>query len=183
MNKIKNIKRYQIGKVYRRDQPCTSRGRFREFYQCDFDIAGIYDRMIPDSECIKIIADIIESLDVGKFEIKINHRSLLDGMFEICGVPTDKFRTASSSIDKLDKSPWIEVRNELVKEKGLAEDVVDKIGEYTQHKGKIDVIQLLKNKEELSNNKLAKQGLEDLEILFNYCEIFQITDKVSQIIK
>ncbi len=34
MNRITNIKRYQIGKVYRRDQPCTARGRFREFYQC-----------------------------------------------------------------------------------------------------------------------------------------------------
>ena len=34
MNKIRNIKRYQIGKVYRRDQPAMNRGRFREFYQC-----------------------------------------------------------------------------------------------------------------------------------------------------
>lgn len=32
MNKISNIKRYHIGKVYRRDSP--SRGRFREFLQC-----------------------------------------------------------------------------------------------------------------------------------------------------
>lgn len=34
MNRIINIKRYQIGKVYRRDQPCAARGRYREFYQC-----------------------------------------------------------------------------------------------------------------------------------------------------
>ena len=35
MNKnIKAIKRYHIGKVYRRDQPIMTRGRFREFYQC-----------------------------------------------------------------------------------------------------------------------------------------------------
>lgn len=34
MNKIRNIKRFQIGKVYRRDQPAMNRGRFREFYQC-----------------------------------------------------------------------------------------------------------------------------------------------------
>ena len=30
---IKNIKRYQIAKVYRRDQPAMTKGRFREFYQ------------------------------------------------------------------------------------------------------------------------------------------------------
>ena len=34
MNKIMNIKRYQIAKVYRRDNPSISRGRYREFYQC-----------------------------------------------------------------------------------------------------------------------------------------------------
>lgn len=34
MNKISSIKRYQIAKVYRRDQPSISRGRYREFYQC-----------------------------------------------------------------------------------------------------------------------------------------------------
>ena len=34
MNKITNIKRYHIAKVYRRDNPAMTRGRFREFYQC-----------------------------------------------------------------------------------------------------------------------------------------------------
>ncbi len=29
-----NIKRYQIAKVYRRDQPSVKKGRMREFYQC-----------------------------------------------------------------------------------------------------------------------------------------------------
>lgn len=34
MNKIQNVKRYHIAKVYRRDNPAMTRGRFREFYQC-----------------------------------------------------------------------------------------------------------------------------------------------------
>lgn len=34
MNKITNIKRYHIAKVYRRDNPSMTRGRYREFYQC-----------------------------------------------------------------------------------------------------------------------------------------------------
>ena len=34
MTKVKNIKRYHIAKVYRRDQPNMTRGRYREFYQC-----------------------------------------------------------------------------------------------------------------------------------------------------
>lgn len=27
----------------------------REFYQCDFDIAGVYDPMIPDAEILRIM--------------------------------------------------------------------------------------------------------------------------------
>ncbi len=34
MNRITNMKRYQIGKVYRRENPSLSKGRYREFYQC-----------------------------------------------------------------------------------------------------------------------------------------------------
>ena len=46
----------------------------REFYQCDFDIAGEYDAMIPDAECVKIVHEILTAVDVGKFVIKVNHR-------------------------------------------------------------------------------------------------------------
>ena len=34
MSKISSIKRYHIAKVYRRDNPSITRGRYREFYQC-----------------------------------------------------------------------------------------------------------------------------------------------------
>ena len=53
-NAITNIKRYHIAKVYRRDQPQMTRGRFREFYQCDIDIAGVYPTMVPDAEVLKV---------------------------------------------------------------------------------------------------------------------------------
>ena len=43
----------------------------REFYQCDFDIAGEYDAMIPDAECVKIVNEILNAVDVGKFVIKV----------------------------------------------------------------------------------------------------------------
>merc|ERR1712122_461255 len=78
--------RYHLRKVYRRDNPSISRGRYREFYQCDFDIAGAYDQMVPDAECVKIVSEILSGVDVGKFCIKVNHRQILDGIFEVCGV-------------------------------------------------------------------------------------------------
>ena len=52
---ITNMKRYHIAKVYRRDQPQMTKGRFREFYQCDLDIAGSYPSMVPDAEILKVV--------------------------------------------------------------------------------------------------------------------------------
>ena len=36
---------------------------------------------------------------------QINHRKILDGIFEVCGVPPEKIRPISSAVDKLDKVP------------------------------------------------------------------------------
>lgn len=75
-----------------------------EFYQGDFDIAGEYDPMLPDAEILRITSEIFEALGwQGKYTIKINHRKILDGIFEVCGLPTEKLRTISSAVDKLNK--------------------------------------------------------------------------------
>jgi histidyl-tRNA synthetase len=73
----------------------------------DFDIAGGYDSMIPDSEILRIIVEVAQALKLD-ITIKLNHRRILDGMLAIAGCPQDKIRAISSSIDKLDKSPWAE---------------------------------------------------------------------------
>lgn len=113
MNKITNIKRYQIAKVYRRDNPSTLRGRYREFYQCDFDIAGQYDLMLPDVECLRVIYEALQAFNLQPFVMKVNHRLILDGILTVCGVPKDKTRSICSAIDKLDKSPWDEVKKNI----------------------------------------------------------------------
>lgn len=59
--------------------------------------------MVPDAECVRIASEILDSVDVGCYRIKVNHRQILDGVFETCGVPGEKFRTICSSVDKLDK--------------------------------------------------------------------------------
>ncbi|KAL7868300.1 hypothetical protein SRHO_G00096840 [Serrasalmus rhombeus] len=178
MNKITNIKRYHIAKVYRRDNPAMTRGRYREFYQCDFDIAGQYDPMIPDAECLKIVYEILSELDLGDFHIKVNDRRILDGMFAVCGVPDEKFRTICSTVDKLDKMLWEDVKNEMVKEKGLSEEVADQIGEYVSMQGGMDLAERLLQDPKLSQSKQACAGLTDMKQLFSYLQLFQITDKV-----
>ncbi|XP_030622111.1 histidine--tRNA ligase isoform X1 [Chanos chanos] len=178
MNKITNIKRYHIAKVYRRDNPAMTRGRYREFYQCDFDIAGQYDPMIPDAECLKIVHEILSELELGDFRIKVNDRRILDGMFAVCGVPDEKFRTICSTVDKLDKMAWEDVKNEMVKDKGLSEEVADQIGNYVSMQGGMDLAERLLQDPKLSQSKQACAGLMDMKQLFSYLELFQVTDKV-----
>ncbi|GAA5873319.1 hypothetical protein JCM1840_000026 [Sporobolomyces johnsonii] len=174
-----NIKRFHIAKVYRRDQPAMSKGRMREFYQCDFDIAGVYDPMLPDAECLIIACEVLEALEIGDFTIKLNHRKLLDGIFAICGVPADKIRTISSAVDKLDKMPWEDVRKEMTEEKGLDGAVADRIGEYVKLKGGPELVDRLRQDEKLVGHKAAKEGLEDMALLFKYLDIYGVTGRMS----
>ena len=41
------------------------------FYFQDVDIAGQYDAMIPDAECVKIVSEILTELKLGEFTIKV----------------------------------------------------------------------------------------------------------------
>lgn len=180
MNKsYKQMKRYHIGKVYRRDQPVMTKGRFREFYQCDYDIAGVYEPMIPDAEVLKVIYDILTDLNIGNFVIKFNHRGLLDGIFEICGVPQEKFRAICSAVDKLDKTPWEEVRKEMIETKGLDPVIADKIGHYVKLSGRRELVDSLMKDSKLISCSSAKAALEQLTILFRYLDIFCVSDKIS----
>ncbi|KAH8767011.1 histidyl-tRNA synthetase-like protein [Hyaloscypha finlandica] len=177
---VQNIKRYHIAKVYRRDQPAMTKGRMREFYQCDFDIAGIYDPMLPDAEIVRITTEVFEGLGWnGRYTIKLNHRKILDGIFEVCGVPVEKIRTISSAVDKLDKLPWEEVRKEMTEEKGLDGSVADKIGEYVVQKGQKDLLSKLLDDPLLAANQSMKAGMAEMGLLFDYLEAFNCLDNVS----
>ncbi|KFY38910.1 hypothetical protein V495_06271 [Pseudogymnoascus sp. VKM F-4514 (FW-929)] len=178
--KIQSIKRYHIAKVYRRDQPAMTKGRMREFYQCDFDIAGTYDSMVPDAEIVKITTEIFAGLGwEGRYTIKLNHRKILDGLFQVCGVPDDKIRTISSAVDKLDKLPWADVRKEMTEEKGLDGEIADKIGKYVVLKGQSDLLEKLKADESLMANESMKAGLADMDLLFSYLRSFDALSNVS----
>lgn len=91
--------------------------------------------------------------------------------------------------------PWDAVRNEMINEKGLSADVTDRIWKYVQlHgisssdiliqsilssiEGNADLIDQLRNDSELSAQPLAIEALNDLELLFHYLGLLDITDKV-----
>lgn len=181
-NKISNMKRYHIAKVYRRDNPAMTRGRFREFYQCDFDVAGDYDAMLPDAETLCVIYEILKKLDLGTFEIKVNDRRILDAYLGVCGVPNDSLRKVCSAIDKLDKQPWSEVREEMVKEKNIAPEVADRIKHYVDPKDcKENPLEILEKDEALLKQPGAAIALEQTKLLFKYCELLGINKEAIKL--
>ena len=177
VNNFPSIKRFHIGKVYRRDSPQMNKGRFREFYQCDFDIAGPnYGKMIPDAEILKVLVEILSDLKLGAFIVKLNHRKLLDATVALSDIPDDKFKLVCSSVDKLDKEPWEVVKKELL-DKGLVEEQTSKLWDFVQLKDQPWA--LLKKLNEIAllvQNEKAKEALEDMNVLFEYLDIYEITN-------
>ncbi|KAF8054669.1 hypothetical protein N665_1321s0015 [Sinapis alba] len=178
MNGITSFKKYQIAKVYRRDNP--SHGRYREFYQCDFDIAGLSEPMGPDFEVVKILTELLDKLEIGDYVVKLNYRKLLDGMLEICGVPAEKFRTICSSIDKLDKQSFEQVKKEMVEEKGLSAEIADRIGSFVKEQGApMELLTKLREEgSEFLGNKSAKEALDELSIMFEALERSKCSHRV-----
>src|SRR5688572_26782511 len=64
-------KRYQIQPVWRADRP--SKGRFREFWQCDVDITGT-TKEVADAEVCGAVATVLRELGFDKFQIRANDR-------------------------------------------------------------------------------------------------------------
>ena len=173
---LTSLKRFHIGKVYRRDNPQMGKGRFREFFQCDFDIAGgNYGLMIPDAEVIKIVVEILTQLPIGNFNIKINHRVLLDSIVEISGISNDKYKSVCSSIDKLDKEPWDKVEKELIEVKGITKEQAEKLKSFVNLKDKPKVLldKLMQMKELIENEK-GKKALNEMSILIDYLQILDV---------
>ncbi|XP_018417416.1 PREDICTED: histidine--tRNA ligase, cytoplasmic-like [Nanorana parkeri] len=144
----------------------------------DFDIAGHYDPMIPDAECLKIMYEILSELELGDFLIKVNDQRLLSGILTVCGIPESKFRTVCSSIDKLDKVPWDKVRSEMIEEKEMRPEIVDRLSEYIKLNGDLSLIEKLSEDTRVSQNKLAMEALNDLKLLHRYLKIFGVTNKI-----
>lgn len=173
-NNVSNIKRFHIGKVYRRDRPAMERGRFREFYQCDFDIAGVYPAMVPDAEVLVVMMEMFDTLAaqspfhataIEGYKIKVSHRGILDAVFRVCGVPDALLRSICSAVDKLDKESWDVVRAEML-DKGLEAAAADRINYFVSLKGEpADILSQLRGREDLVQR--CGSELDDMERLFS----------------
>ena len=103
--------------------------------------------------------------------MKVNHRKFLDAMVELAGCEKRKFKTICSSIDKLDKEPWEKVKKELINQKGLTEEMTDKLHRFVQFQGKPwDLLAELKASKVFEGHESALKTIEEMELLFTYLD-------------
>ena len=97
------FRRYQVGPVWRREKK-PGPGRFREFYQCDFDTVGA-ESVAADAEVCALLTTAMTELGLSssQFVIRVNNRKLLGGMLEVLGIADENLRLqVLRCIDKLD---------------------------------------------------------------------------------
>ena len=151
------FKRYQIQNVWRADRP--QKGRFREFTQCDADVVGPAG-IIQEAELLHIYYRSFQELNL-PVEIRLNHRSLLQGLAELADA-SDKLTAFTIGLDKLDKVGWDGVEKEW-KLAGINE-LNPEVKKLLQTKGTLEQ-QLPLLEEALKSVSSAQRGLAELNQL------------------
>lgn len=172
------LKRFQYGPVFRYEMKLAP-GRFREFWQLDFDTVGT-DDVTVDAECCMILSEALEAIGMSRdsYVVKVNNRKILKGLLQSLGVDTDEQEGAILRVvDKYDKIGLDNVRLELgdgrketsgaeIKglhlEANLRNGICDFLGQFIVD----DPTQLPSRKAILAainiENPIAKEGLAEL---------------------
>lgn len=114
------FKRYHISKVWRGENP--QKGRYREFYQCDFDIVGA-DNSYTDAQILSMMAfcfDTIFEGDRSACRFHVSHRGLFNEFLASLDLE-DKSVEILRTVDKLRKIGTDEVLRLLTEETGSSE--------------------------------------------------------------
>ena len=173
------FRRYQYGPVFRFEAKLDP-GRFREFWQMDFDTVGAED-VSADAENCMILSQALENIGLkrGTYLIKINNRKIVNGLLAYTGI-TDKEQEMAVMrvIDKLDKIGIDAVAKELGKgrvdevsgaeipglniEKKFVDIIIQFIKDFETRGTRAEVLAKLKAKPAFENDTY-KEGVEELE--------------------
>src|SRR5216684_3288518 len=105
------FKRYHLGPVWRGEN--TGHGRYREFWQCDFDTIGTTANA-ADIEIALVIHDLLRALGFERFRIHVNNRLVLNGLLEELGL-AGQTAALLRALDKVPKIGREAVRAEMAR--------------------------------------------------------------------
>ena len=137
------FKRYAMGPVWRGERP--GKGRYREFWQCDFDTIGTTSNA-ADIETALVINDLFTAIGFDKFEIRVNNRAVLSALVEVFSGRSDKIVPILRTLDKYDKIGADGVRLELMSKEESKAGL-----EFGEAQSLLDIMTGAKN---LTNNQI-----------------------------
>jgi histidyl-tRNA synthetase len=144
--------------VWRADRP--QRGRYREFWQCDADVAGSA-ALLHEVELSLIYSNVFAKLNV-PVEIHINNRKILGALAAVCG-GEDMMMDITIAIDKLDKIGMEKVKDELIG-KGLSMEQVDAVESFISIAGSNEE-KLQQLEDMFSHLPIGKEGINELRTI------------------
>ncbi len=163
------FKRYQIGKVWRLDEP--QKNRYREITQADVDIVG-GKRVVTDAEVLAAAMTAYDKLGIS-YMVRINDRRILNGALAAFGVADDLQVKAIRAIDKLDKIGKDGVTAELLK-LGLKEESVDGVMAFITKEGinaeKLDYAESIVN---------DKESVKELRELLDLISMYKLNGEIE----
>jgi histidyl-tRNA synthetase len=154
------FKRYHLGPVWRGER--AQRGRYREFWQCDFDTIGTTANA-ADIEVALVIHDLMCALDIERFTIRLNNRLILNGLLEEVGL-AGKTAPLLIALDKLPKIGRDEVRAEMAEKAGVSSKQADRVLALAEVRGSnAEVLDWLER--QYGGNAKAAEGVRRLREL------------------
>ena len=173
-------RRSVCGPVFRADKP--QKGRYRQFYQFDIDIAGP-KTSLADAEIISVIYFTMKKLlNNDNFKIKINDRFILNGLAEILNIKvgSEKSLQFIRTLDKIEKDGWLSVKEELSRvpvnefddSLQINEEGLNKLYNFlfilNSSAVNSNEEKLLQAKTLLKDSQLAQEGINKLDSILNY---------------
>ncbi|MCA9859955.1 MAG: histidine--tRNA ligase [Thermomicrobiales bacterium] len=155
------FKRYHVAPVWRADRP--QRGRFREFWQCDADIAGV-ESMAADAEIVSVLTDCLAAVGLDNSVVHMSHRRLLERIAMAAGIPQEQAAQVYRSVDKLDKIGAEGVRKEMV-EGGIEASQATQVLDTISISGSIEDL-LVELSRRLQNDANAEGAIAEMTQLF-----------------
>ncbi|MBI3410007.1 MAG: histidine--tRNA ligase [Planctomycetes bacterium] len=154
------FKRYHMGPVWRGEN--TQRGRFREFWQCDFDTIGTTANA-ADIEVVLVIHDLFQALGIDRFTIHVNNRLILNGLLEELDL-AGKTKEMLIALDKLPKIGRDGVSAVMSEKANVTLQQAERLLNLAEMQG-TNVEILARLGQEFGGNAKAAEGIHRLEEL------------------
>lgn len=163
------FRRYQMQPVWRADRP--QKGRYREFWQCDADVIGT-NSLLCEADFIKIYHEVFTALGFTSYELRINHRKVLEAVAITSGFEGN-FSDLTVAIDKLDKIGWDGVSRELVS-RGMKQAGIDTL-QNILHKKAFNKDTLDELESSLKDSPEKETGISELRTVLNFVQNTETT--------